>query len=656
MRSCGLLTSGVLRRLGGAVVALLWVLSMAPPAQAATAEVRATVETAPVPGSRDAADDPAVWIHPTDPALSTVIGTDKSRDGRGLGVWDLSGEQLFFYADGRMNNVDVRYNFPLGNESVALVAVSNRERSIDFYRVNVADRSLTKAGSFPPTADIATPRGISLYHSPVTKKFHVFVTDVGNTEQYELDGSSGVVRGALVRKIKLTSPTEGLVTDDELQRLYIAQENAGGIWRFGAEPGDPTSGTRVVATTDNGGDIVQDIKGISIYYGSGGTGYLLAASQGASRFHVYDRVDSRPLGSFSIVSGTVDGVTGEDGIDVTNVGLGAGFPQGVFITQDHTNEGGGNQNFKLVPWEAIAGPLALIADTSFDPRRIGAGGGGGPTPPREDSTAPTVTAVSPARGATDVATSTSVTATFSEDVTGVSGASFVLVGSGGAVAGEVVYDAATKKATLTPAAALAAGATYTATVKGGPDGVKDLTGNPLADTTCSFTTSAAPPPPPPPTGGETVTLTVAEDSYVSGGSAGSNFGTAAVLGADASPAETSYLKFDLGSYAGRSITGATLQVRATSSGSTGTQNVKLVADDSWTERGLTYTNRPAVGTAVGRLGPTTADTDYSVPLTASSLPTDRYLSLALDSASSDGVDLGSGETPTAPKLVLALGP
>ena len=41
-------------------------------------EVTRTVETDPVPSSGDAADDPAIWVHPTDPSLSTVIGTDKN--------------------------------------------------------------------------------------------------------------------------------------------------------------------------------------------------------------------------------------------------------------------------------------------------------------------------------------------------------------------------------------------------------------------------------------------------------------------------------------------------------------------------------------------------------------------------------------------------
>jgi myo-inositol-hexaphosphate 3-phosphohydrolase len=366
-------------------VAGLLVALVAPVANAAVVQVSATVETAPMHGTGDAADDAAIWIHPTDPSKSTIIGADKSTNGHGLVVYDLSGRELFYYPDGRMNNVDVRYNFPLGGTPVALVGVTNRVRSLDFYKVNVGDRSLTKVGSFAPGTDIQTPRGFSLYHSPVTGKYYAYVTDSGKIEQWELDGSTGSVTGRLVRKWTLGGVTEGLVADDEMKRLYVAQEDIGGIWRIGAEAGDSTAGTKVVSTTETGGDIVQDIKGITIYYGSGGAGYLLAASQGSDRFHVYARDDNRPLGAFQIVAGNgVDAVTGMDGIDVTNFGVGGPFPQGFFITQDHVNDGA-NQSFKLVPWQTIAAAYSppLLVDAAFDPREIG---GGETTPGAPDTT------------------------------------------------------------------------------------------------------------------------------------------------------------------------------------------------------------------------------------------------------------------------------
>jgi Domain of unknown function (DUF4082)/Bacterial Ig-like domain/Bacterial Ig domain len=113
----------------------------------------------------------------------------------------------------------------------------------------------------------------------------------------------------------------------------------------------------------------------------------------------------------------------------------------------------------------------------------------GPPPP--DTTPPTVTATTPAAGATGVPATTTVTATFSEPVQAGT-IMLVLRDPGGtAVPGSLGYDAAAQRATFTPAAALAASTTYTATVSG----ATDLSGNVMAPVSWSFTTAAATPPP-----------------------------------------------------------------------------------------------------------------------------------------------------------------
>jgi hypothetical protein len=121
---------------------------------------------------------------------------------------------------------------------------------------------------------------------------------------------------------------------------------------------------------------------------------------------------------------------------------------------------------------------------------------GNPTPPPSDTTAPTVIEMAPASGAANVPVSTDVTATFSEamDPATINGTSFTLLRQGTTipVAATVTYNAAEKKAILDPGSALAEGAIYTATLKGGTSGVKDLAGNALAtDKSWSFTTAAS---------------------------------------------------------------------------------------------------------------------------------------------------------------------
>ncbi|MFB2773272.1 DUF4082 domain-containing protein [Pelatocladus sp. BLCC-F211] len=111
-----------------------------------------------------------------------------------------------------------------------------------------------------------------------------------------------------------------------------------------------------------------------------------------------------------------------------------------------------------------------------------------------DTTPPTVTSTTPTSNATGVSTSTSVRATFSEAIntTTINTTNFELRDANNtSVAATVSYDTASNTATLTPSSPLTTSTTYTATVKGGTNGVKDQAGNALAQNySWSFTTSA----------------------------------------------------------------------------------------------------------------------------------------------------------------------
>jgi hypothetical protein len=107
-------------------------------------------------------------------------------------------------------------------------------------------------------------------------------------------------------------------------------------------------------------------------------------------------------------------------------------------------------------------------------------------PPPVDTTPPTVSVTSPLAGATGVATSVLPSATFSEAVQSAT-VGFSLAAGATAVSGSSAYNAGSKTATFTPAAALAASTTYTATVSG----VKDTAGNVIAaPVSWSFTTAS----------------------------------------------------------------------------------------------------------------------------------------------------------------------
>ena len=108
-----------------------------------------------------------------------------------------------------------------------------------------------------------------------------------------------------------------------------------------------------------------------------------------------------------------------------------------------------------------------------------------------------MTAVSPANAATNVSTTTTVSATFSEalDPTTVSASTFQLFAPGNTlVSGTVTYNSGT--ASFLPGAALATSTTYTAVITGGNGWGEGYAGNAMtANFTWSFTTATAPPPP-----------------------------------------------------------------------------------------------------------------------------------------------------------------
>jgi len=133
--------------------------------------VEARYETEPVAGEKDAADDMAIWINPWDRAQSLVIGTDKAADA--LEVYDLGGNRLQRIPDknGSVNNVDLRYGFPLGGQYVDIVVSGGSDVAV--YKVDPITRQLVDitAGTINAAHQA---EGVCLYRSPYTGAFYVF--------------------------------------------------------------------------------------------------------------------------------------------------------------------------------------------------------------------------------------------------------------------------------------------------------------------------------------------------------------------------------------------------------------------------------------------------------------------------------------------------
>ena len=335
--------------------------------------VFATVETKPVHSvlGEDAADDPAIWYNKVDPGKSLIIGTNKKA---GLHVYDLEGKELFFTPVGLVNNVDVRYNFPLPNgDKVDFLGATNRtDNSLTLMAINGATGELTDIAARKIISGVSEVYGFSLYHNKTSGKYYAFVGGkLGETEQYELiQTDDNKIDAKLLRTYKFATQTEGMVADDELGILYVGEENHC-IWKVNAEPDTSFIPIKLAESDSTNPKFTYDIEGLSIYYAEGGKGYLIASVQGNYSYALFERnSNNKFLGTFTIKTKGIDGVEETDGLDVTNLALNNNFKQGVFVVQDGFNYDGDSlktQNFKLVPWESVANLMepALIVDNKY---------------------------------------------------------------------------------------------------------------------------------------------------------------------------------------------------------------------------------------------------------------------------------------------------
>lgn len=311
--------------------------------QAATAEsvlpVAPRLETPTLTeATRDAdADDPAFWVHPTDPARSLVIAAAKNG---GIRVYSLAGaevQDLPAAAEangeaGRINNVDVIYGMTMadGGRIDVVVASDRGQDLIRIFRIDGdAAQVLTEitapaqGRAFPtrpdakgdadqdnPLGDQMTIYGLTGWRDTAGQ---VWVAGTQRTNPrigiFALTATAdGTVRADMKRDLRvpftfrgqdLTQESEddplsdwnpqfeGIVRDRVSGLLFAGQEDVG-IWRM-----DPVAGTVDAAplvTTrgaagssfhDPAGTIARDVEGLSIWYGPQSR-YLVVSSQGGA--------------------------------------------------------------------------------------------------------------------------------------------------------------------------------------------------------------------------------------------------------------------------------------------------------------------------------------------------------------------------------------
>ncbi|NLS12675.1 phytase [Vibrio sp. SM6] len=341
-------------------------LNPADVAHTRVALVAVSGETTPVDDDGDAADDPALWVNPEDPAHSVIVATNKQG---GLMAYNLAGEELQYLNQGEPNNVDIRTLEGPEGANVNLVAASNRDgNTIAFYTVSDPSKQnlplivIPAVGDNTSNGEIQTSLnevyGLCMYQA-VNGDAYVFINGKsGLIEQWRVELVEQGVSGTLVRTLSVPSQPEGCVADDATGELYLGEEDVG-IWRFGADESADTAGELI--TKIDGDILTADVEGLALYH-DGQNKYLLASSQGSHSYVAYDlNKDLQVVSQFALVANDeagLDGASETDGIHVTAQSLGDSYPDGLLIVQDGYNVDSQyqqqNQNFKLVNWNDIA--------------------------------------------------------------------------------------------------------------------------------------------------------------------------------------------------------------------------------------------------------------------------------------------------------------
>lgn len=313
--------------------------------------------TDPVPGD---ADDPSVWIHPTDPSKSLIIATDKepSAMGGGLYVFGLDGKQNQPHLPlESANNVDVEQNVHFGNEvwDIAVAAERDRRR-LAIFRIDKSSGKLSEVSGSTAVfqgeeGERGAPMGISIYKRPKDGAVFAVVSrkegpEEGYLGQYRLSmNAAGEIDAKEVRRFGRCSPAgeiEALLVDDEMGFVYASDETFG-IRKYHADPDAPNSGQELAVFGKTG--FAEDREGLGVYSTGPGKGYILCSDQreGGSFLRVFTRD-----GDHREVAAIQTDADDTDGIEVVSKSLGNRFESGMVVMMDSEAK-----RFLLYPWSAL---------------------------------------------------------------------------------------------------------------------------------------------------------------------------------------------------------------------------------------------------------------------------------------------------------------
>ena len=331
-------------------------------------KIEAEYATAPLANDPD---DPAIWVHPSDPSRSLILGTMKVAAPAGaLVVFGLDGQirQVISGID-RPNNVDVEYGFQLAGSRVDIAVVTERlSRQLRIFRIDPAESRLVDLGGTPILQDqegeSGAPMGIGLYRRVRDGAiFAIVAPKAGPREgylwQYRLfDAGGGRIGARFVRRFGRFSATsvreeneiEAVAVDDALGHVYYADE-ADGVHKWHADPDHPDAARELAHFARNG--FRGDREGIAVYAFPDGTGYIVCTDQidEDSEYHVYPRegAPGQPHDHSREIAVLRGGADATDGLEISSNAFGPGLPNGLMIAMNS-----GPRNFLVFRWQDVA--------------------------------------------------------------------------------------------------------------------------------------------------------------------------------------------------------------------------------------------------------------------------------------------------------------
>ena len=332
--------------------------------------IRPAIQTEAVP---DDADDPAIWVNPTDAAKSVIVGTNKhAAPSGGLYVFGFDGKlkQRIAGLD-RPNNVDIQSGFPLKNRFVDIAVTTERnKRCLRVFAIeNGVLRDLAPQGLpvfVGEAGESGAPMGVALYKRPRDGAvFAVVSRKTGPAQgylwQYRLTFEDQTLRAEKVRELGQFSgkgEIEAVAVDDEMGAIYYSDEGAG-YRKWAADPDDARAKDElgifgVESASDRFGG---DREGIAVAPGETSRGVLVVSEQikvdagsGGTVFRIYRRGGSNENSDdqSELLARVRGGADDTDGLEVTTQSLGPAFPRGALVAMNSNG-----RNFWIYDWRDI---------------------------------------------------------------------------------------------------------------------------------------------------------------------------------------------------------------------------------------------------------------------------------------------------------------